>query len=292
MNLNHLRHFYVVADKESFSEAAACLHVSQPAVSKSVSELEMQLGLALIERASKGRKLRLTESGSVLFDYARSIFALEKAATNAISARQKVDQGYLTLGLSPTIANYWSIALLKQFINQFPGISVNVVVDSTRRICSELIDCNIDIALVEGEAIDDSLFDIQCWKKEPMVLVGKPQKGSGPSFDNEQWLLRETGSMTRTLMDNYLDELKINPKKIMEVGSNEAIARMVNAGMGFSILPEIVATQTINSETVYWHQSRQFLYRELSLISCHNRPLSPAASAFRDIALQFQALRH
>jgi DNA-binding transcriptional LysR family regulator len=80
MNLHALRVFHTVAKLGSFSAAAEALFISQPAVSKALKELEYQLNIQLIERASKGKKLTLSEGGQTLFEHARSIFAIEKSA--------------------------------------------------------------------------------------------------------------------------------------------------------------------------------------------------------------------
>lgn len=100
-----------VAEHRSFSRAANTSFVSQPAVSKAVRQLEHQLDLALIERGPGGtrgvRGVRLTESGQALFEHARGIFALERAATEEVRARVGLKRGRLVVGASTTIAGYW-----------------------------------------------------------------------------------------------------------------------------------------------------------------------------------------
>ncbi len=88
MNLHSLRVFYTVAKLGSFSGAAEALFISQPAVSKALKELEHQLNIQLIERASKGRKLTLSEGGQALYDHARSIFAIEKPPLKILNREQ------------------------------------------------------------------------------------------------------------------------------------------------------------------------------------------------------------
>ena len=115
MNLHSLRVFYTVAKLGSFSGAAEALFISQPAVSKALKEQEHQLNIQLIERASKGRKLTLSEGGQALYDHARSIFAIEKAAIEDIKSRTGLKRGTLVIGTSTTIASYWLPPYLAKF---------------------------------------------------------------------------------------------------------------------------------------------------------------------------------
>ena len=104
LNLHLLRVFFAVAEQRSFSRAAESLFISQPAVSRAVRELEHQVDLALIERGgggAKGRRgIRLTESGQALFEHARAIFAMERAASEDIRARVGLKRGTLAVGAS------------------------------------------------------------------------------------------------------------------------------------------------------------------------------------------------
>ena len=125
MNLHLLRIFAAVAEHRSFSRAASALFISQPAVSKAVRQLEHQLDLALMERgagrAGGARGVRLTESGQALFEHARGIFALERAATEEVRARVGLQRGRLALGASTTVAGYWLPPYAAQFARQVPG---------------------------------------------------------------------------------------------------------------------------------------------------------------------------
>src|SRR5690606_1883109 len=109
LNLHLLKVFHTVATEGSFSAAARQLHISQPAVSKAVAELERQLDMALIERTGTrtGRGPMLTEAGAVLNAHARGIFALEHAAVEELQERSGLKRGRLVIGASTTIASYW-----------------------------------------------------------------------------------------------------------------------------------------------------------------------------------------
>ena len=152
MNLHLLRIFAAVAEHRSFSRAASALFISQPAVSKAVRQLEQQLDLPLLERGAGGaRGVRLTESGQALFEHARGIFALERAATEEVRARVGLKQGRLGVGASTTIAGYWLPSYAAQFARQVPGAQLQIRVGNTQAVTAALIGCEIDLALVEGQ---------------------------------------------------------------------------------------------------------------------------------------------
>lgn len=284
MNLNHLRHFFTVIERGSFSDAADRLYISQPAVSKSVNELESYLKLPLIERGVKGRPLSLTKDGKMLYDYARSIFALEKAATDEVIARQKLNRGAITIGVSPTIANYWLTPYLVDFQHKYPDIDLKVMVESTHTIKEALTDAHIDIALVEGGQIESEQYDIKIWKQEVMSIIAHPDIDD-KEWHKHPWLLRERGSMTRDLMDQLLVKAKITPKKIIEVGSNELIAQMVSKNFGLGILPRSVIHSFCETKQLkeISRGHHDMLTRPLYWIVCHGRPLGPASRAFHDV---------
>src|SRR3546814_2409945 len=101
MNLHLLRMFMAVVEHQGFSRAAEALHVSQPAVSKAVRELEHQLGLPLVERGgARGRGVVLTDHGQSLHQHARAIFALERTAMADIRERVELRSGVLRVGAS------------------------------------------------------------------------------------------------------------------------------------------------------------------------------------------------
>jgi molybdate transport repressor ModE-like protein len=174
MNLHLLRIFAAVAEQGSFSRAASALFISQPAVSKAVRQLERQLDLALIERGAGGtrgtRGVRLTDSGQALFEHARGIFALERAATEEVRARVGSKRGRLGVGASTTIAGYWLPPYVAQFARQVPGAQLQIRVGNTQAIGEALINCEIDLALVEGQ-VNDARIAANHWRDDELQII-------------------------------------------------------------------------------------------------------------------------
>lgn len=288
MNLNALRVFYTVAKLQSFSGAAETLFISQPAVSKALKELEHQLSLKLIERATKGRKLALTEGGVALYEHARNIFAIEKTAIDDIKSRTGLKRGTIVIGTSTTIASYWLPPYLARFCSAYPNIKVEVKVENTEKIEHALLECSIDLALVEGTPTEKKIVP-RHWQDDLMSVVTPPHFKPSPNLNewlNQQfWLLREPGSGTREMSVKMLEKQGIKVSNSMQLGSNEAIARSVAQGMGIAILPNVVTEDLVQLKKLKRLSQVKggMLSRPLYQLHCRGRSSSHSAEALKRI---------
>lgn len=286
MNLHSLRVFYHVATKRSFSLAAESLFITQPAVSKSIKELENQMGLALLERAAKGKVIRLTEPGKILYTHAKEVFAIEKAAEEALKAHAGLTQGKLTLGASSTIANYWLTQHMTAFNRKHPDIRLELIVGNSADVEAALTHCQIDIGFIEGESMREDIH-AETWINEAMVLINKSDTKWGniskETFQQATWLLREVGSGTRSVVENYFKQQQFRPDRCVVLGSNEAIVEGVANGLGIAIVPKVAAASLMEIGRVkalisptQWLPSVRPLYS----LTYQGRPLSPSARSF------------
>jgi len=285
MNLNLLRAFIAVVEAKGFSRAAEMLNISQPAASKAVRELESQLDTVLLER--QGRSFQLSEPGRLLYDYGRSIFALEREADEVVQSFRTLDRGRLTIGASTTIATYWLPPFLARFHDRYPGIDLCVVSANTRQIADQLLDCEIDVALVEGPVTDER-FDTRVWREDEMiVVVPREQSWSAERvidadvLADQLWIVREQGSGSREATDEVLRRLGITPPQTIEVGSNEAIVQTVAAGVGLGLVPHICALDQLALGRVQRIlPAKAPIRRQLYRVRLPQRPVSQAALAF------------
>ena len=291
LNLHLLRVFQAVVEHQGFSRAAENLFISQSAVSKAVNELERQLDLPLIERGSGGRRgVQLTDSGLALYEHARGIFAMERIALEEVRDRVGLRKGALRIGASSSVAGYWLPPAIARFMREFPGITPELVVGNTSETSKAVIDCRIDVGFVEG-VVDDPRIDATLWKNEALQLVAardlpfarqrRPDKGA---LDRQTWLLRETGSGTRQVTQAFWESHGIVPKKMVEIGSNEAIARAVAADAGIAILPTVIVADLISVQRVRAVAiADENLTRPLFRLELVNRPRSPALQGFLQV---------
>ena len=132
MNLNHLAIFHAVAQAGSMTQGAERLDISQPAVSKQVQELEHSLGVHLFDRI--GRRVRLSQAGEILANYARMLFAVEHEAEEAMVDVRAVGRGRLVIGASTTIGTYLLPGVLADFWRRYPKVELLVEIENTEQV--------------------------------------------------------------------------------------------------------------------------------------------------------------
>lgn len=280
MNLHLLKIYVCAVEENSFTKAAEQLRISQPAVSKAVRELEAQLDTLLLER--QGKYFKPNEAGQVLFDYGKSLFAMEREASEVLRAFKNLERGRLIVGASTTVASYWLAPYLKKFSDKYPGIEVQVVGANTENVAQLLLDCKVDVALVEGE-VSDERIETRLWRTEEMVAIAPSFENSARKRELEQqvWILREQGSGSRNVAEQLLLNMGIQAQRTLEMNSNEAIIQAVAAGCGVGIVPKITARDQLALRRVKrFALGSGKMERPLFRLRLPHRPLSNAALAF------------
>lgn len=294
LNLHQLRMFKAVVEHQGFTRAAEHLFVTQSAVSKSVRELEHQLDLPLIERHGPHGGIVLTDSGQALYEHARAIFAMEQAAVDDMHARTGLRRGRLRLGASTTVAAYWLPASIARFAQAHGDIELTLIVANTAHIGQSVIDGDLDMAFVEG-VVDDSRIEATTWQREPLRLVvasastlGGQRRPTSMQLARQTWLMRETGSGTRQVTQDFLAARGIAPRHTIEMGSNEAIAQAVAEGAGISLLPAAVVADLVTIQRVrsVAAESGADLTRPLYRLELAGRPRPPALQVFMEILVE------
>ncbi len=286
MNLHLLRIFAVVAEQGSFSKAAELLYISQPAVSKSVQELERQLDQTLLDRS--GRKVTLTEAGVLMYRHAQQIFALERSAETALQQLRGLETGRLSLGASQTIGTYLLPPILGAFHRRYPGIQLSLEIGNTQQIVEQLSKGVLDTAFVEGP-VDKAGLVIQPWRTDRMVVIAAPDHAlvTQPSvrFDRllaEPFVIRESGSGTRAVLETWLEDHGVQIQIAMELGSNEAVKNAVSAGLGIAVISEATIPISLKAGMLALLEVPDFvLTRSLTQVAVEGRPSSPALTAFQ-----------
>ncbi len=225
-----LKVFYTVANRLSFTKAAAELFITQPAISKHVQELEEQYKIKLFDR--NGSKISLTSAGEVLLKHTKNIFEIYREIDFDMSSLINERTGILRIGASTTISQYIIPPLLARFHQRMENIKVNLLNGNTEQIENALINKEIEIGIVEGQSKNKSIQYIEFLKDE-LVLVCKSsnvlaQKGEFTAADlkNMHFLIREQGSGTLEVIEHALKPLNIKFSYLiieMQLGSTESI---------------------------------------------------------------------
>lgn len=225
-----LKIFHSVARLLSFTKASEELFISQPAVTKSIKELESELNIRLFIR--KGNKIELTEAGQTLFKYATQILSIENKINYDISLLKDKYTGILKIGASTTIGQYVLPPVLALFNKRYPEIKLSLSNNNTQIIEKSLVDGLIDIGVVEGNSKNKQLKYIPFLKDEIVAIAHTSQKLSQldelslDEFVSTPLVLRETGSGSLEVISDKLKEHNIRIKDlniIMSLGSTESI---------------------------------------------------------------------
>ena len=293
MNLTfrQLRVFTEVARQLSFARAAEHLHLTPPAVTMQVKEIEAQVGFPLFDR--QGRQISLTTAGEYFLVYARRLLATLKETEDAMARLRKLEAGLLTIGIVTT-AQYFLPQLLVRFQREHPGVDVRLRVGANREsLLRQLRDGEVDLAVM-GRPLTELATRAEAFAAHPLVFVAPPGHPLGAvghppaqALEGCPFVVREPGSGTRAAMEAFLRERRVAPMITMEMSSNETIKQAVMAGMGLGFL----SLHTIGLEVQ--HGLLQVLsiegtpvMRTWNLVRLLSKVLSPAAEAFRYFMLE------
>ena len=266
-----LQVFYTVARLLSFTKAAEALHMTQPAVTFQVRQLEEYFNTRLFDRTHN--RVSLTEAGRAAFNHAERIFETYKEMENAIRDITGDVNGALTLGASTTIAEYMLPALLGDFKKRYPEVNLRLRVSNSEGIISMVENNVIDLGVVEGPVANRNL-QVEVCRLDELVVVTPPDHALAKkhSVHIEEvlpypFICREEGSGTREVIADYLAQQGMGRNALavsLELGSPEAIKGAVEAGMGVSIL----SVSTIEKELTLKRLA------SIPLNPCLNRPFS------------------
>jgi DNA-binding transcriptional LysR family regulator len=286
VTFRQLRVFLEVARHLSFVRAAEALHLTPPAVTMQVKELESGVGLPLFDR--QGRKVALTTAGEYFHVYARRLIVTMKDAEDAMDRFKRVETGVLSIGLVST-AKYFVPRLLARFRQEHPGIEVKLQVSGNReQLLTLLHSKEIDLAVM-GRPPRELATRAEPFAAHPLVFVCPPghpllavEHLQMAALEPYPFMVREPGSGTRKAMEDVLREHQVSPRIGMEMSSNETIKQAVMAGMGLSFLSlHTLGLEISNGLIKVLEVEGTPVMRTWNVVHLLSKLLSPAAEAFR-----------
>jgi DNA-binding transcriptional LysR family regulator len=289
-SLRQLRSFAAVARLQSFARAAAELHLTAPAVSMQIKELEDAVGLPLFDR--RGKTTELTLSGEYLVVYARRVLATLKEADDAMARLRGAQGGRVTIGLVST-AKYFLPRLIAAFRAEHPGVEMRLWVGNREQLGRALHDKDVDLAVM-GRPPRELETRAEPFAAHPHAIVASPdhplarREGmAAAQLQDEGFIVREPGSGTRAVMEAFFRAERIAPSFIMEMASNETIKQAVIANMGLAFLSlHTVGLEVKTRELVVLDVNGLPIVRRWHIVNLQAKPLSPAAEALRYFVLE------
>ena len=288
--LRQLDTFLDVARELSISRAAEKLHVTQPAVSMQMRQLEDAVGLPLYEQT--GRKIRLTDAGLDFQQYAIAAVGQLKQLEDAMAERRGLKRGRVELAIVST-AKYFVPMLLVLFRKKFPAIEVVLQIHNRESIMNLLSRNEIDLVIM-GHAPDTLECTANIFATNPLGIISAPQhplsrrrKAPLAALKDHEFVVREKGSGTRQLMERLFAEHGINPPIVMEMPSNETIKQAVMAGMGLSFLSLRTIRHELGSGHVVLLDIEGLpIVRHWHVTHLTSKRLSPAASVLKNFLIE------
>ncbi len=289
LTLRQLKVFESVARHLNYTRAAEELHLSQPAVSMQIKQLEEGLGVALFEQL--GKRIHLTEAGQEALTYARSVTQQLDELEGVLNQIRGLSGGRLRISVATT-ANYIIPTLLGTFSRRYPDVTVTLDVTNRETLLRQLNENTVDLVIM-GQPPAEADVEAEPFMENPLVVVAPPdhplagkKKIPLAQLQEETFLVREPGSGTRVAMERFFNERGMKLKTGMEVGSNEAIKQSVQAGLGLGLLSHATIEQELTLKRLVVLNIKDFpIMRHWFLVHRLGKRLSPVAQAFHDFVL-------
>ena len=281
LNLGYLATFRLVIQRGSFSAAADVLGISQPAVSLQIRQLEQFLQTRLVERT--GRGIKATAAGQALLVHGERIEQAVDETLRSVSAFNHDVSGTITLGTGATACIHLLPPLLQQLRSDYPLLRVGVTTGNTLDIVRAVEENRLDMGLVTLPVSGRALDVMPVMDEEFMFIASLAQQAMftdlRPDALHAQPLIAfESGSGTRALIDGWFEACGLTIAPAMQLGSIEAIKRMVRSGLGYSIVPKMAVEHKADREGLCVSSLSPVLQRQLAVVMRQDKILSKGIS--------------
>ena len=285
VTLRQLRTFKTVADLNSFSLAAQRLKLSQPSISYQVKELEEALGVPLLDRL--GKRVQLTEAGTLLYGYARRMLDVLDEATIAIEEMRGIQRGTLRVGASTTVGIYLLPAALGAFKKLHPGLVISLEIGTRARVQEQVLRNELDLAVVGPASKDPDLAIIPFISDELVVVAPSnhplaARHGLGlKDLAGQPFVMREAASGSRLSLEKAARKAGAKLVVAMELGSNGAIKHAVESGLGLAVISRYACVLELSSGRLVELDVRGFpIRRDWHIVHLRRRKLPSSVTAF------------
>jgi DNA-binding transcriptional LysR family regulator len=290
LTLRQIEVFNAVARHQNYTRAAEELHLSQPAVSMQIRQLEEGIGLPLFEQV--GKQMHLTDAGDQMYIFGREMAGLLDEAEIVFEAIKGVKHGTLTISVATT-ASHFATRLLAEFAKQHEGITISLDVTNREALRRQLENNEPDLVIMgqppEGVDVEAAVF-----MDNPLVMIAPahhPLTGQKKiplsHFANENFVVREQGSGTRGATQRFFDEHGVPFNTGIEMTSNEAIKQAVEAGLGLGIVSIHTLELELETRRLNILDVQDFpIMRHWYVLQRKGKRLSPAAQTFKEFVLK------
>ena len=275
-----------IVEEGTLSAAARRRHLTQPAVSLQLKALETELGARLLHR--DGKRATLTRAGEAVVRQARAALAAARAARAEVEEIRGLVRGSLLLGVTDAAATEILPAAFVAFHRIYPGIEVAVEVHGTGPLLERLRDGRVDLALGTLPVEDPDVTATPLLTERLGIVAPAAARGTAARklLEREPFIAYPRRSVTRSLVDAALAKVGLSVRPVMEIGQPAVSVRLVEAGLGVSVLPEAVFRSALDRGTVVRVAPARFrVVRRLGMLRSNRREPEPAARALAKVLL-------
>jgi len=280
LTLAHLRTLQEVVRHGSFSRAAEDLHLSQPAVSLHIRQLEERTGHRLLERV--GKRAFPTRAGEVLLDHAGRALGEVEAARQALERLRGVVAGRLRLGTGATASTYLLPPILRRLRARYPALELVIVTGNSAEIAAAVASSKLDLGIVTLPVSPRSLA-VSPLCVDRLVAIAPPGREwrgrrtiTAAELASRPLILYERGGTIRRIIEEWFRRHRATPRIAMELGNNEAIKKLVEAGLGLSISSAVAVKAEVRTGKLAAIALEPALSRHLGIVTRRDKPESPA----------------
>lgn len=295
-NLNYYKAFYMVAKYKNISKAADALFISQPAISKSLSRLEENLGCTLFSRTSRG--VSLTADGEILYERIREAFAAIEAGEEELRHRTELGIGQLRIGVSTTLCKYILLPYLQNFIRQHPHIRITIECQSTLHTVELLESGQIDIGLIGAPKSHGTLTFLPLKKIQDTFVATQSyldnlsirEHEDSNLFLSATLMLLDEENITRQYINDYFYRNQIKTNQILEVSSMDLLIEFAKIGIGAAcVIREFVEQELKENTLIEIPMAEPIESRSIGFAYSNSHKLSKSALTFLNSVFPYQA---
>ncbi|MEH7303249.1 LysR family transcriptional regulator [Neobacillus drentensis] len=289
LELRQLRLFIEVAKHKSITKAAENMHISQPALSKSLMALEDELGMKLIIRTNKTSDL--TDAGKVVLEYALRMTVLVDEMKTTLIDMTNLSRGQINIGLPPFIGSLFFPRVMAKFHHAFPNIELNITEYGGARVVKSVEEGEFELG-VAVLPIDEQQFSVYPIVEEEMRLVVYKDHHLSDRVEVELKELREEEFIfyheefaLNQIMRNHFIAVGFEPKILFKSSQWDLMTEMVAANLGITILPQSICNRAFNSDLKVIKLQDNIMWK-LAVITKKDRYISNAGRTFIDFILK------
>ncbi|MEH7084961.1 LysR family transcriptional regulator [Neobacillus drentensis] len=289
LELRQLQLFIEVAKHKSITKAAESMHLSQPALSKSIRVLEEELGMTLVIRTNKTSDL--TDAGKIVLEYAQKMVGILSEMKTTLNDITNLSRGQITIGLPPIIGSLFFPRVIAKFHHAFPNIELNITEYGGARVVNSVEEGEFELG-VAVLPIDEKQFDVYPIVEEEMkLLVFKDHRLASrkvvdiKELKEEEFIFYHEEFALNQIMRNQFIEVGFEPKILFQSSQWDLMTEMVAANLGITILPRSICNRAFNPDLRVIELKEDILWR-LAVITKKDRYISNAGRTFIDFILK------